>query len=214
MKNLFALIILMAAVSTATPAIAAQVKIETDEAKFDRQTGAVAAPIPDSRTAFPDEDCGIGDRGPTGRGPNVTILFDANSLTVAGNGGNNLCIFDGGTMIFPPTNTQPNFMTANTIVANGEDDFLVTFSTPVHAVAFRLLTNNIADEVVTLLDEFDGIIAVADIDRLTPRNTRVFIGFISRATPIKSLVIDTVNGAVQNTGFDQIKVAETLPVDE
>ena len=113
-------------------------------------------------------------------------------------------------MIFPVENTQPNFMTANTIVANGEDDFLVTFSTPVHAVAFRLLTNDVADEVVTLLDEFDGIIAVVDIDRLTPRNTRVFIGFISRATPIKSLVIDTVNGAVQNTGFDQIKVAETL----
>ena len=41
-----------------------------------------------------------------------------------------------------------------------------------------------ADEVVTLLDESDGIIAVKDIDRLTPRNSRLFIGFISRATPI------------------------------
>ncbi len=209
MKNLFALIILMTALSMAAPAIA-QVKVETDAAKFDRQTAAVAVPIPDSQTAFPGTDCGIGDRGPTGTGPNVTIAFDSNSLTVEGNGGNNLCIFDGGTMICPLTNTQPNFMTANTFVGNGEDDFLITFSTPVHAVAFRLLTNDVADEVVTLLDEFDGIIAVVDIDRLTPRNTRVFIGFISRATPIKSLVIDTVNGAVQNTGFDQIKVAETL----
>ena len=84
----------------------AQVKVETDAAKFDRQTAAAAAPIPDSQTAFPGTDCGAGDRGPTGSGVSVTIPFDTNSLTVTGAQGNSLCIFDGGTMIFPPTNTK------------------------------------------------------------------------------------------------------------
>ena len=191
----------------------AQVKVVTDSAKFDRQTAAAAVPIPDSQTAFPGTSCGFGDRGPTGIGEKVEIPFDANKVTIRNTslGVLAICIFDGGTMILPPTNTQPNFMTANTIVGNGEDDFLIEFDVPVHAVAFRLLTNNFADEEVTLRDEFDAVIAVIDIDRLTPRNERVFVGFISRDTPIKSLVIDTVNGASQNEGFDAIKVAETLP---
>ena len=211
MKKSFVIISAIGVLSLLAPHTGnAKVQVVTDSAKFDRMTGAPAVPIPDSQTAFPSTNCGSGDRGPTGSGAQVVLPFDTNQVTITRASGGTLCIFDGGTMIFPPTNTQPNFMTANTIVANGEDDFELVFSTPVHAVAFRLLTNSAAQEVVTFRDQFGGTIAVVDIDRHTPRNERVFIGFISRDTPIKTIVLDTMNGAVQNEGFDQLKVAEVL----
>jgi hypothetical protein len=187
-----------------------------DPARFDRLTGAAAIPIPDSQRAFPGTNCGSGDRGPTGSGPTVVIPFGANRLTITGASGNGLCIFDGGTMILSVSggldNTQPNFMTANTIVGNGDDDFLFTFDYPVYAVGLTLLTNNLARETVTFRGLLGNVIDVINIDRLTPRNDRVFIGFASRV-PIKSILLDTADGATQNEGFQSIKVGETLPGD-
>jgi hypothetical protein len=189
----------------------AQVKVETDPARFDRRTGAVGIRIPDSQTAFPGTNCGGGDRGPTGVGASVQIPFGTNRvvITQAVAGSSSLCIFDGGTMIMT-LNTQPNFMTANTVVGNGEDDFLLVFDSPVQAVSLQLLTNRFATEKVTLKDAAGNVLAVVDIDRFTPRNDRVFIGFIS-STPFKSLLLDTEDGDVENEGFDALKVAETLP---
>ena len=111
----------------------------------------------------------------------------------------------------PPSNTNPNVMIANTIVGNGEDDFLLVFQTAVSAVGFRFLTNFLADEEVTLKDEAGATISIVDIDPLTPTNTRQFVGFQS-VTPIKSVVIDTDDGNAQNEGFDALKVAETFPI--
>ena len=185
-----------------------------DPARFDRLTGAAAIPIPDSQRAFPGTNCGSGDRGPTGSGPTVVIPFGVNRLTITGARGNGLCIFDGGTMIFSLSggldNTQPNFMTANTIVGNGDDDFLFVFDNPVYAIGLTLLTNNIARETVTFRDLVGNVIDVINIDRLTPRNDRVFVGFAS-LTPIKSILLDTADGATQNEGVQAIKVGETLP---
>jgi len=187
-----------------------------DPARFDRLTGAAAIPIPDSQRAFPGTSCGSGDRGPTGSGLTVVIPFGLNRVTITGARGNGLCIFDGGTMIFSASggldNTQPNFMTANTIVGNGDDDFLFTFDNPVYAVGLTLLTNNIARETITFKDLLGNVIDVINIDRFTPRNDRVFLGFASR-TPIKSILLDTADGATQNEGFQAIKVGETLPGD-
>ena len=79
-------------------------------------------------------------------------------------------------------------------------------------MSLQLLTNRVAMEQVTLKDEGGATIAAVDIDRLTPRNERVFIGFISRV-PFKSVLLDTEDredGAAQNEGFDAIKVAESL----
>jgi len=193
----------------------AQVKVETDPARFDHKTGAAAIPIPDSQTAFPGTNCGFGDRGPTGVGASVQIPFGTNRVVItnAGGGSSDLCIFDGGTMIFPATNILPNFMTANTIVGNaGEDDYLLVFDAPVQAVSLQLLTNRIAREQATFKDASGNVLAVVNIDRFTPRNDRVFIGFIS-SVPFKSLLLDTEDdaGQPQNEGFDALKVAETLP---
>ncbi len=187
-----------------------------DPARFDRLTGAAAIPIPDSQRAFPGTNCGSGDRGPTGSGPTVVIPFGANRVTITGAQGNGLCIFDGGTMILSASggldNTQPNFMTANTIVGNGDDDFMFVFDNPVYAVGLTLLTNNIARETITFRGMLGNVIDVINIDRFTPRNDRVFLGFASRV-PIKSILLNTADGAIQNEGFQAIKVGETLPGD-
>lgn len=190
----------------------AQVRVVTDSVLFDRDTGAAAILIPASHLAFPAVPCGFGDRGATGKGPSVPIPFGTNRVVIsqAVTGSSSLCIFDGGTLILSAVNnTLPSFMTANTIVGNREDDFLLVFDSPVKAVSLQLLTNRFAKERVTFKDQADAIIGVVDIDHLTPRNERVFVGFISK-TPFKSMLIDTEGGAVQNEGFDALKVAETL----
>jgi len=190
----------------------AQVTVFNDPIQFDLATGAIVVPIPDSQTAFPGTICGFGDIGPTGIGGQVDIGFNSNMVTITNVSGGELalCIFDNGTIITTP-NINPNVMIANTIVGNGEDDFLLVFANPVHAVGFRFLTNFLADEEVTLKDEAGNIISVEDIDALTPTNTRQFVGFQSN-TPIKSVIIDTDDGDVENEGFDALKVAETFPI--
>ena len=97
-------------------------------------------------------------------------------------------------------------MIANTIVGNGVDDYLLAFNLPVQATGFRFLTNFRADELLTFRDEFGSVIQVVDIDGYTLTNVRVFVGF-SSLVPIGSVVIDTVDGNVQNEGFDQLYVA-------
>ena len=114
---IFAMLII---VLVGNPVMAQQVQVYSDPVRFDILAKAPAIPIPDSQRAFPGTSCGSGDRGPTGSGPSVQIPFGLNSVTIMGGNGSNLCTFDGGTMIFSANggldNTQPNFMTANTIV--------------------------------------------------------------------------------------------------
>ncbi len=222
MSQQFALAIVMvlAIASVGSPAFGQQVKLYTDPVRFDNLAKAPAIPIPDSQRAFPGTNCGPGDRGPTGSGQSVVIPFGTNHLTITAAQGNGLCIFDGGTMIFGSftgslDNIQPNFMTANTIVGNGPKDLQFVFATPVQAVAFRLLTNNVAQEVATFKDAAGNVIDVVDIAPFTPRNDRVFVGFISRR-PIKDVVMVINIGilpAGQNEGIDAIKVAETVSSD-
>jgi hypothetical protein len=144
----------------------------------------------------------------------VQIPFGTNSVTITGGNGYPLCIFDGGTMIFSVsgdlTNTQPNFMTGNTIVQDTLKDLRLVFDRPVQAVAFWFLTNNAAHEVATFKDGAGNIIDTVNVDRFTPRNDRVFVGFISR-TPIKEiyLAID-VGTPGQNEGIQAIKIAEQV----
>lgn len=199
--------------ATNNPAMG-QIQVLGDPALFDRLAQAPAIPIPDSQRAFPGTSCGSGDRGPTGSGTAVQIAFGTNVVTITGGNGFNLCIFDGGTMIFSTSggleNTQPNFMTANTIVQDTLKDLRLVFNSPVQAVAFWLLTNNAAHEVATFRDGGGNIIDTVDIDRFTPRNDRAFVGFISR-TPFKEvyLAINAGNPG-QNEGIQAIKVAETV----
>ena len=210
----FATVTALLFVSVGSPAMGGEVYVFGNPARFDRLAQAPAVPIPDSQTAFPGTNCGIGDRGPTGAGPSVQIPFGTNNVTITGgNGPNfNLCIFDGGTMIFPSTNTQPNFMTGNTIVEDTLKDLRLVFLNPVQAVAFWFLTNNTAKEVATFRDVGGNVIDVVDIDRFTPRNDRAFVGFISR-TPIKEVYLAiNVGNPGQNEGIQAIKIAETVAI--
>ena len=194
----------------------AEVYVFGNPARFDRLAQAPAVPIPDSQTAFPGTNCGSGDRGPTRAGHSVQIPFGTNSNNVTITGGSgpeyNLCIFDGGTLIFPPTNTQPNFMTANTLVEETLKHLRLVFLNPVQPVAFTFLTNNTAKEVATFRDAAMNIIDVVDIDRFTPRNDRAFVGFISR-TPIHQIDLAiNVGNPGQNEGIQAIKIAETVTI--
>jgi hypothetical protein len=177
---------------------------------------APAVPIPDSQRAFPGTNCGSGDRGPTGSGPSVQIPFGTNAVTITGGNGFPLCIFDGGTMIVSASggldNTQPNFMTANTIVQDTLKDLRLVFDRPVQAVAFWLLTNNTAQEVATFKDVGGNVIDSLDMDRFTPRNDRAFVGFISRK-PFKEIYLAiNVGTPGQNEGLQAIKIAETVAI--
>jgi hypothetical protein len=202
-------------VSVGSPAMA-EVYVFGNPARFDRFAQAPAVPIPHSALAFPGTTCGGGDRGPTGSGPSVNLPIGTNCVTITGGNGYNLCIFDGGTMIFSVrgelTNTQPNFMTANTIVQDTLKDLRLVFDRPVQAVAFTFLTNNAAHEVATFKDVGGNIIDTVNVDRFTPRNVRAFVDFISRM-PIKEiyLAID-VGTPGQNEGIQAIKVSETVSI--
>jgi hypothetical protein len=96
-------------------------------------------------------------------------------------------------------------MIGNTIVGNGPDDYALLFASSVNSVGFRLLTNNAAQENVSLFDAGGGLIANVNIDALTEPNSRQFVGFAS-PVPIRSLQITTQNGAVQNEGIDLLEV--------
>lgn len=185
------------------------VRVFSDQSQFIHVTKAANVPIPSAQTAFPGTTCGLPLSGPvTGRGPSVTMSFDSNAVTVVqAGGGSSLCIFDKGFTDPVPNETNPSLMLANTILGNGEDDYLLTFQKPVDAVGFRLLTNVVAKEQVTLRDETGNIISTENIDALTQPNTRQFVGFQSKKADIASLLLDTTFGAVQNEGFDKLWVA-------
>jgi hypothetical protein len=100
------------------------------------------------------------------------------------------------------------------IVANGEDDYRITFSTPVHAVGVELFTNSTAVETITLTFADGSVLAFTDTDLETAPSSYPFVGFKSWK-PVAAVDIDTTNGAVENEGILAIKVAEAyrVPVD-
>lgn len=169
---------------------------------FLASTGATTVAIPDSATAFPNTSCGYNN---TGEGVNVVMAFDSNVVDVRRVQGPSVCVYDVG-VVSPPTETDPSVTVANTILGNGEDDYILTFNSPVQAIGFRFLTNNVAREVLTFRDATGSVIQTIDIDAYTPTNVLVFVGFGS-LVPIGSLVIDTDGGARQNEGFDQLYAA-------
>jgi hypothetical protein len=206
----------------------AQVEVFDDQTNFVNATGAIQIPIPSAAIAFPGaavNSCGASEIGSTaesrlersttakieinfGDGNKITLTQD---LTLPGNNSVGLCVLDD-THIRTLGNTNPNVMIANTIVGNGEDDYLITFDNPVQAVGFRLLTNSSAVETVVLKDATATVIPSGPVDGFTAPNTRQFVGFKS-LTPVKSVLINTSGGAFQNEGIDEIKIAERFQVD-
>ncbi len=98
-------------------------------------------------------------------------------------------------------------ITPGILVASGEDDYLLTFDTPVFAVGLGLVTNALAKETVTLRNEAEEILFQDTLDSLTEPNSVVFLGFVS-AVPIKSLFLNTEGGKTQDEALFLILTAE------
>jgi hypothetical protein len=184
----------------------------TNETAFTAVFNPIELSIPGAAIAFPSTSCG---QAMTGIGSSITLGFGTNSVTVTGALGNALCIFDNGAVI-TPANTIPDTMVTNTIVGNGEDDFRLVFAEPISAIGFGLLTNNLAQEIVSFYDAKGILVGSANIDQFTDPNSRQFIGLFS-TTAFSSLVIDTINGAVQNEGIERVLIGTRVigtPVPE
>jgi hypothetical protein len=194
----------------------AQVSVTTDDVAFFASTVSHPLAIPDSASvAGGFGDCG-GSVAPSVFAPQVEIADGAETLLIEPTSVPLLCVLDDGNTR-STSNTNPNVMDGNTIVANGEDDYTLTFSAPPRALALRLLTNgddpndlpNRNSEVLTFYDAGDAVIDVVDISDLTPGNSHVFVGFVS-TIPIAKVEIDTEDGGTQNEGFDRIYVGEPI----
>jgi MYXO-CTERM domain-containing protein len=202
---LFALMLIILLSHADAWAIPHPVRVFDDQKQFIHATKAGNVLIPSAEKAFPGSTCGF---PLTGRGADVGISFDSNALTVTQVGtvsANGLCIYDKG--FSGDGSTIPSLMIANTILGDGVDNYLMTFAKPVDAVGLRLLTNFSAKEQVTLLDEVGHIISTENIDGLTEPNTRQFVGFQTKKTDIKSLLLETSAGQIQNEGIDALWVA-------
>lgn len=203
-RILFLLVLLVAA----APAGAGPVVIYLSQSAFEANTTTTPVSIPDSATGFPHSSCGA-PIGQTGEGLLLNLPFGTNHAVVTDFApGTDLCIFDAGAIIVPTGNTIPDLMIANTIVGNGEDDYLLQFDQPVTAMGIRLLTNSVAHQTFTFRDATNDIIDF--VDTVMTSNTREFIGFTSE-TAIASVLIDTDFGAVQNEGFDFLEAGSAVP---
>ena len=110
----------------------------------------------------------------------------------------------------PLTNTNPK-PTGPTIVANGEDDYLLVFKPAVYAVGLELLTNSSAAEAITLTFTDSTTDVFADSVLETSANTFEFVGFKSPKA-IASLFVNTIGGGSQNEGISGVSTAESFQV--
>lgn len=189
--------------SAATP------DIHTDASAFVAATGATAiAWETDADTALPSKPFGeeLSDYSCT----TDPVTTPDGEVTVANPDEGILCYigpdWDPVGSLVDPQPERP------TLVWSGEDDFELTLhlAQPVHAVGFRLLTNQEASETVTLTYADDSNEAFSDGVLGTDPNGFHFVGFSSEKE-IVAVTIDTTGGATQNEGIDGIWLS-ALPV--
>lgn len=139
-----------------------------------------------------------------------SLVLPGGDVTVAAVNGSYICFIDND-WDAGPGNTSPT-PTGPTLVANGEDDFTLTFNfaTPVHSIGLGLLTNSTAVEAITLYYEGGGMHVVGDASLGTLPNTFEFVGLISD-TPVASIKVDTTGGASQNEGITELWTSSYYP---
>lgn len=198
------------ALSLASFASAADVTINTDQANFTGLPGVENIPIPSEHslpsTPWPsvtDYSCISGSTGISLAGGSILVKEAVSPDWI--------CII-GPEWNAGLTNTNPTPVSP-TIVANGEDDYLVTisFANPVLAVGFKLLTNSSASETITLSfadGTPDQVFADSQLD--TSVNSFEFVGFVA-SHAITKVTINTTGGATQNEGIAGIWVIKNLP---
>ena len=200
---------------TATPVTASDVTLFYNSHQFDKATGATWLAMPESAdTAYPDKPFGTDllDYSCTAATPGVDLPFGAITPTAniqAPTADQWLCFlgpeWNGGLPNIDPTPFVP------TLVANGEDDYELSFTPPVYAAGVMLLTNDQADETITLTF-LDGSTQIFTDDELqTDPNTFPFVGFKSLA-PITHIAIDTTGGLGQNEGIVGLPTADFFHV--
>ncbi len=198
----------LAAVLLGAPAVGAVPQVVQDQAQF-QATGDVAA-VPfadDADTAFAVRPfAGLVGHSCTDAAAGV----DLGEVTVAAPAaGQWLCYVDEDWNT-PAANISPR-PTAPTIIASGEDDFVLTFAEPVNALGLGLLTNFAARERITVTAPDGSTTVFEDAALGTAPNSLEFVG-LTAPEGIRSVSIDTTGGALQNTGITGIAAARTPPV--
>lgn len=194
--------------------LAAPVVLFTDPVAFAASTGVepLAFP-PDAATAFPDQPLGAGlvDYSCTDALAGVDLPFGAlvPTANLSSPAATWLCVL-GPLWNAGPANIDPQ-PEAPTFVVDGEDEFELVFDPPVRAVGLEVLTNAVADHVLSVELE-DGEVVVFDDPALdTGPNEFAFLGVKSRRG-IVALSLDGEGGAVQNEGLAAVESADVFRV--
>jgi hypothetical protein len=213
-RAILVVLVLGLTVVTALPQ-GTSVQVFRSRAGFEEATGARPLPFPASATVLPLKDLfpGLSDYSCVDSPPGIELPVGSTAplatITWAQTPPPGLLCFLGKEWNAGPANIEPQ-PESPTIVANGEDDFLVTFASPVYAVGMELLTNSYAAETITLRFA-DGTEEFPALGPLVP-NTRQFVGFVS-AKPVVSVNVDTTGGGVQNEGIEGIQSAFAVEID-
>ncbi len=187
----------------------AQAELYFDEATFLAETDARLAPLPDPSTlpVFPCIRDWLGcvqDLWLSAGQYNIHITAPNSNSPNVGAGIRNAIDLGPNIMYLNPINPDLAF------VANGEDDMLFRFETPVTAIGLEIITNYAANETITLFDVDGNIISILqDIQLETLPNQYEFIG-ITSVKPIAAMFLDNQQGAKQNEAVSRVFVGEAL----
>jgi hypothetical protein len=189
---------------------AASSQVVQDPGQFTATTGAVAVPFPvDADTALPSRPfAGLVGHSCTGAATGI----DLGEVTIAAPAAGKWICYVDADWNAPVGNIAPR-PTSPTIIADGEDDFVLTFESPVNALGLGLLTNNLAQERITVTADDGSTTVFEDAALGTAPNSFEFVGFTS-PEGIRAVKIDTAGGRFQNTGITSIAIGHTPPVTQ
>ena len=196
-----AMIVAGSAVAVVSDADSGDIDVYQDLTVFEAATAATPIPwVTDADTALPnhpwsslnDYSCAWG-----------SLTTPGGAATVTNPATNWICYIGAGWNAgLGNTDPQPE---APTIVNNGTDNYEVAIllATPAHAVGLGLLTNNMADDTVTLEFADGTTLEIIDADLGTLSNEFEFVGFRSEK-PIVKVTLVTTGGQSQNEGITGI----------
>jgi len=193
------------------PHASAQATLILSRPSFEAATGAVSVPIPASNTLPPTLVCTSGPTNDCGCAPNTTGIGVPSSaplvVVTAPLASGFICVFGPNSM--PPSmNTDPAPV-SETIIGNGDDDYVLTLNCAALSVGLELLTNLTAIHTITLTFDDATTQTFFDADLETDPNTFEFVGFQS-TKEIVSILVDSTDGNLQNEGISAILIATIL----
>lgn len=115
----------------------------------------------------------------------------------------NVWVASPGYTNFGPGVPQPT--DTSILVANGDEDFLVTLPGATHAIGFDRYLNGLGNGVITY---FNGATTVATVT-FSGFNDKGYVGLYSPDSLFTAFRWTTVDGGRLNTGIDNISIAPT-----